>query len=128
VIYFNIYLIILGAIFILGPFLAYYVSQEYKETDEINEKTKEYLLDVGKRTWQFFSDNINETNNFLPPDNYQEDRKEKIAYRTSSTNIGLGLLAVCSAYDLKYISLDKCLELLSKMMQTIAKMPKWEGH
>ena len=86
------------------------------------------MLNIGKKTWQFFEDNINELNNFLPPDNYQEDRKEKIAYRTSSTNIGLGLLTVCSAYDLKYIDLNKCIDLLSKMLQTISKMPKWEGH
>ena len=128
IIYFNIYLIIIGIIFVLGPLLAYAVSQEYKEIDVIGNKEKKYLLDIGERTWQFFSDNINEKNNFLPPDNYQEDRKEIVAYRTSSTNIGLGLLAVCSAYDLGYIDIDKCLDLLSKMLQTIERMPKWEGH
>lgn len=124
----NWYLIVLGIIFLIGPFLAYYISQEYKENENITEKDKKYILDVGQRTWQFFCDNINEKNNFLPPDNYQEDRKEKIAYRTSPTNIGLGLLAVCSAYDLEYIKIDKCLDLLSKMLQTIDRMPKWEGH
>ena len=128
IIYYNIYLIILGTIFLLGPFLAYYISHEYKQVKTVKPKDKEYLLNIGKKTWQFFEDNINELNNFLPPDNYQEDRKEKIAYRTSSTNIGLGLLAVCSAYDLKYIDLNKCIDLLSKMLQTISKMPKWEGH
>lgn len=128
ILYTNIYLLIMGAIFILGPFLAYAVSQEYTDVEKIDSREKEYLLNVGERTWKFFSDNINERNNFLPPDNYQEDRKEQIAYRTSPTNIGLGLLAVCSAYDLKYIELDNCLDLLSKMLQTIDRMPKWEGH
>lgn len=124
----NFYLIILGAIFVAGPFLAYYISQEYKENEKLEKADQDYLLEIGEKTWKFFSDNINEENNFLPPDNYQEDRKEKIAYRTSSTNIGLGLLAVCSAYDLKYIKIDECLELLDKMLQTIDKMQKWEGH
>ena len=46
------------------------------------------------------------------PDNYQEDRKEKIVKRTSSTNLGLSLLAVISSYDLKYESYDKTINLL----------------
>lgn len=124
----NWYLILLGIIFLIGPFLAYYISQEQKEKEKIASQEKEYILEIGKRTWQFFSDSINQENNFLPPDNYQEDRKEKIAHRTSSTNIGLGLLAVVSAYDLKYIKIDKCLEILEKMLQTIEKMQKWDGH
>ena len=37
-------------------------------------------------------------------DNYQEDRIVKIVDRTSSTNIGLEILSVISAYDLKYIN------------------------
>ena len=36
-----------------------------------------------------------EENNFLPPDNYQEDRKEVIAKRTSPTNIGLRYACNC---------------------------------
>ena len=39
-----------------------------------------------------------------------------------------GLLAVCSGYDLGYISLESALSLLEKMMQTIDKLPKWNGH
>ena len=51
-----------------------------------------------------------------------------MANRTSPTNIGLGLLAICSAYDLDYIDLTQCLELLEKSLNTIAKLPKWNGH
>ncbi len=126
--YSNILFIVLGDMFLIGPFLAYYISQEYKEKQDIPEREKKYLTKIGKKTWAFFSDNINETNNFIPPDNYQEDRREKIAHRTSPTNIGLGLLAVCSAYDLGYINLENCLDLLNKMMETIGKLSKWEGH
>ncbi len=66
----------------------------------LNEKDKYYLVEIGRKTWKYFEDNISEYNNFLPPDNYQESRKQKVANRTSPTNIGLGLLAVVSAYDL----------------------------
>ena len=77
----------------------------------IDNKDKEYILEVGKRTWQFFKDNLNEKNNFLMPDNIQEDRKERVANRTSPTNIGLSLLAVISAYDLGYSELSETMNL-----------------
>lgn len=127
-VYLNAFCVVLGTMFLIGPFLAYYISQEYKEKHNVLAREKNYLTRIGKKTWEFFSDNINETNNFIPPDNYQEDRREKIAQRTSPTNIGLGLLAVCSAYDLGYIDLDKCLDFLDKMMETLGKLSKWEGH
>ena len=46
----------------------------------------------------------------------EEERKEKIALRTSPTNIGLGLLAVISSYDLGYETLEETLNLLEKMI------------
>jgi len=125
----NVLLMMLAILWVVTPLVAWYISKEYKkEGYKLDKKEKEYVLEIGKKTWSFFEDNINEENNFLPPDNYQEDRREKVAYRTSPTNIGLGLLAICSAYDLKYINLDKCLELLEKSLNTIAKLPKWNGH
>ena len=83
---------------------------------------------MGKRTWLFFRDHLNERGNYLPPDNYQEDRKEKVAYRTSPTNIGLALLAVMSSYDLKWESVSYVLDLYEKMFNSIEKLPKWNGH
>ena len=75
-----------------------------------------------------FKDNITNKSNYLPPDNYQEDRREKLVYRTSPTNIGLGLLAVVSSYDLGFESLESTIDLLYKMLDTISKMQKWNGH
>ena len=46
---------------------------------------------------------MTKTNNYLPTDNFQSSRRNKIVSRTSSTNIGFGILAIIDAYDLKYI-------------------------
>lgn len=83
---------ITGILWSLAPSLACYISKEIKEKREyekIGKEEKSYISDVGVRTWNFFKDYINEETNFLPPDNYQESREEKIVLRTSSTNIGL---------------------------------------
>lgn len=125
----KIITLIVSITWFIAPYIAYKISKENVEKlEQIKKEDKEYLIKIGEKTWKFFEDNINDKNNYLPPDNYQEDRKQKVAYRTSPTNIGLGLLAIISAYDLKYIEEQKCLELLEKMLFTIEKMPKWNGH
>ena len=71
---------------------------------------------------------MNEENNFLPPDNYQEGRKRLVTKNTSSTNIGLGLLAIISAKDLGFIANDEMLKRLKQSLETIDKLEKWNGH
>ena len=127
--YFVLYII--AIIWLISPFVFYYISKEENKKDvkdEINNNDKEYVYEIGKRTWQYFKDSINKENNYLPPDNYQEDRKNKFVDRTSSTNIGLGLLSVISSYDLGYENLKDTLVLLKNMINTIEKLPKWNGH
>ena len=107
----------------------WYISKESKKCGKhISKQNKEYILELGKNTWEYFNTYMNEENNFLPPDNYQEGRNQEVVNRTSSTNIGLGLLSVVSAYDLKFISLETAINLIEKMMQTIEKLAKWNGH
>ena len=98
IIFGKVSFIFFSIIFIIGPTWAWYISKEYREKEAIEKISNDdrlYILAIGKRTWQYFKDNINEENNFLPPDNYQEDRKEKIAKRTSPTNIGLRITINC---------------------------------
>ena len=85
----NITSLIIGIIWIIAPIIACKISKEETNNQTLGKEDKEYLNKIGEKTWKFFKDNINEKNNFLPPDNYQEDRKDKIAPRTSPTNIGL---------------------------------------
>ncbi len=81
IIFKKVFSVIFGMLWLIAPLIAYWISRENLENtrNELSKDNEEYLLEVGKKTWQYFKDNINEKNNFLPPDNYQEDRKEKIA-------------------------------------------------
>ena len=127
----SIFGIILGILWISAPAVMCYISKESKEEkpiEKLNNQEKEYIKEIGKRTWDFFETYLNEENNYLIPDNYQEDRKEKTVPRTSSTNIGLSLLAIISAYDLKYIEKEKAYTLLKKVIYSIESLPKWNGH
>ncbi len=127
----SIIAIFLGLLWIITPAIMCYISKENEEKKAIEKLTqneKEYILEIGRKTWNFFSKYLNQENNYLIPDNYQEDRKNKIVKRTSSTNIGLSMLAVISANDLGYISLEKTLEILENIIYTIDNLQKWNGH
>ena len=127
----SIIAILLGILWIVTPSIMWYVSRESEEKDPkeiLTPKEQEYILGIGKKTWEFFNRYLNQENNYLIPDNYQEDRKNKIVRRTSSTNIGLSMLAVISAYDLGYIEFDKALEILKNIIYTIDSLQKWNGH
>ena len=128
---YNIFLFVLGILWIITPTVMRYISKKQNKDmaiDYLNNLEKEYLLEIGKKTWTFFKEHITEKSNYLPPDNYQEDRREKIVYRTSPTNIGLGILAVVASYDLGYEKLEDTINLIYKMIDTISKMQKWNGH
>lgn len=120
--------LVISIIWLIAPVISWYISKPIIHTKSISNEDKKYLIEIGRKTWKYFEDNINEYNNFLPPDNYQESRKQKVANRTSPTNIGLGLLAVVSAYDLGYVNKDECIDLIEKILFTIEKLPKWCGH
>lgn len=127
----NVFAVLLGIGWILTPAMMWYVSKKIEKEEAINQlnsEEKAYILEIGKRTWDFFETYLTEENNYLIPDNYQEDRKVKIVPRTSSTNIGLSLLAVISAYDLQYITLEKAIDLLSKIIHSVESLAKWNGH
>lgn len=92
----SIFIFTVSILWIVSPIVMHSISKEIKEKnkfEELADKDKKYILDIGKKTWSFFKENINEKSNFLPPDNYQENRKEKLALRTSPTNIGLRIIS-----------------------------------
>ena len=113
----------------LSPFIAYAISlPEKKGMVTITDKDREFLLDVARKTWSFFDTYMNEDNNFLIPDNFQEGRKNKVTLNTSATNLGLGLLAIVSAKDLNFISADEFLDRILNSLLSISKLEKWNGH
>ena len=127
----NILGIFIGIFWIITPYIMCYISKEIKEKnpkDMLNKEDIDFIKEVGKRTFDFFYDNLTKENNYLIPDNYQENRKNLYVNRTSSTNIGLSLLSIQAGVDLNYISLEEGLELIKNVIETIKKLQKWNGH
>lgn len=130
-IWFKGFLYTISILFLIAPFIMWEISKEKvvtKKIDKLNEEEKNYVKNIADKTWSFFAEYMNKENSFLPPDNFQESRREKIVNRTSSTNIGLGFLTIISAYDLKFITLEKAISNLENSLDTIDKLEKWNGH
>ena len=83
---------------------------------------------VARRTWRFFEEFVSAEDNWLPPDNFQEDPKPVVAHRTSPTNVGLFLLATVAAHDLGYVGTLELVERLELMLDTLQRLPKFRGH
>ena len=127
----NPFVEIVATLWVFAPFVAWYISiDDTKKQDkyELENESRKYLYEIGNKTWNFFRDYLNKQNNYLIPDNFQLGRKQNIVYRTSSTNIGLSILSIISAYDLNYIDIDKCINLLNKVIEKIEILDKWNGH
>src|SRR5204863_4112115 len=96
--------------------------------DGVSETGKLKLRLIARKTWRFFETFVTEDDNWLPPDNYQEEPRAVVAHRTSPTNIGLYLLSVVAARDLGFITLREAVERLAATLDTVERLEKKEGH
>ncbi len=87
-----------------------------------------FLRKAARRTWRFFETFVTAEENWLPPDNYQEHPVERIAHRTSPTNMGLSLLASLSACDFGFITAGKMLRRCNSTLATMLKLERFNGH
>lgn len=116
-------------IWFLSPFTAYYISKDisYKKV-ELPYKDALLLKELSRRTWAYFEDFVNEENNWLAPDNFQEDPPNGLATRTSPTNVGMGLISNIVAYDLGYIGIEENIERLENIVENVEGLTKYKGH
>ncbi len=87
-----------------------------------------YLRQLGRQCYGYFERFATEAENFLPPDNFQEDPRPVIAHRTSPTNIGLALLCSVTAHDLGWAGRIETLERLEATFATLDRLERYNGH
>ena len=119
----------IGALWIVSPYIAYSLSIPYEEDKfELSHGEKTFLRDNTRRIWAYYEDFVNDENNYLAPDNYQEKPYKGIANRTSPTNIGMGLMSNIAAYDLGYLSLGGVIDRIELILEGMRKLDKFKGH
>ncbi len=115
---------------IVAPVFAYLMSRHEALQDALAAAPEDRitLRTTARRTWHFFDTFVGVEDNFLPPDNFQEDPSPVVAHRTSPTNIGLYLLSVASAREFGWISLAQAANRITQTLATLQKMEKVNGH
>jgi cyclic beta-1,2-glucan synthetase len=112
-----------------SPILGWSVSRRtVAEKRELAGDELRFARLVARRTWRFFETFVGVEDNWLPPDNYQEDPVPVVAHRTSPTNIGLLLISTAAAHDLGYIGALELTERGELTFATLAKLPRFHGH
>ncbi len=120
---------VLAAIWILSPLITFWVSRHrFPERRLLTSDDAKFARAVVRRTWRFFETFVGPEDNWLPPDNFQEDPTPIVAHRTSPTNIGLLLLATSSARDLGYVGMLELVERQELTFSTIGKLGRLHGH
>ncbi len=121
-----------GLLYFVYPLISLILSKNIDGGAELkarlSENQKKFLSAHISDMFAFYSDNVNETTNHLPPDNIQLSPVSATAYRTSPTNIGFYLVSLLTARDMKIISTKELAERLSKSIDTIEKLPKYHGN
>lgn len=119
----------ISIIWILSPFIANEISKPLKkERKEISDEDKNFIREVCRRTWAYYEDFVNSENNYLAPDNYQEEPNNGVAYRTSPTNVAMGIMANIVAYDLGYIGIEEVLKRTNATLDSMDTLEKYNGH
>lgn len=119
----------MAIIWVVAPFFMWFISRDIcVECIPVKKEIESDVLRIAKKTWKFFETYLTEEYNYLIPDNYQSNRKEKIDVRTSPTNIGFSITSVISAVELKLIKREAALELLTHIIESVEKLEKWHGH
>jgi cyclic beta-1,2-glucan synthetase len=113
-----------------SPAIAYWISRppSHMEQERLSTDASRSLRSIARQTWRFFTTFVTAAENFLPPDNFQEDPKPVVAHRTSPTNIGLYLLSTLAACDFGWIGTAEASERIEATLNTIARLEQFRGH
>jgi cyclic beta-1,2-glucan synthetase len=116
-------------VWLLSPHVAWWISRPMpRERATLSVEQQARLRRLARRTWLYFERFVGPSDNWLPPDHFQEAPRGSVAHRTSPTNIGLALLSTLAAYDMGYMGLRSLVVQLSDAFDTLDKLERYRGH
>ena len=120
----------LAVIWLISPLIAYWVSKPRPaERKLLNAEDASFARLIARRTWRFFETFVGAEDNWLPPDNFQEDPTPVVAHRTSPTNIGLLLLGHVSQRAISVTSAHSNSSNAEELtFATMDKLGRLHGH
>ena len=117
------------ALWLASPLIAWWLSRPlvHRRASLMPEQTI-FLRRIARKTWGYFEEFVVASDNWLPPDNFQEHPGPAVAHRTSPTNMGLTQLANLAAWDFGYISAGTLIQRTTDAFQSMASLERHQGH
>jgi cyclic beta-1,2-glucan synthetase len=112
---------------ITSPWVVGWLNEAPPDPRALSENDREFLRGTALRTWRFFADHSNAEENWLVPDNVQQD-PPLTAHHISPTNLGLLATADLAALDFGYSTMDEFRMSLGRVLGTAEKLQRYRGH
>ena len=96
--------------------------------EELSAADREYIRERAAESWRYLHDYSTAEDNYLPPDNFQQQPPVGIAHRSSPTNIGFAMAAAVAACDMEIISRGEAAEYIGRVVGSLEKLPRCMGH
>lgn len=117
-----------GFMWLLSPAAAAALALPAFKEVSLSSSDRDFIIKAAGENFKYFTEFSTEADNFLPPDNFQEQPPVGLAHRTSPTNIGLAMTAAVAAADMGHISPGEATAYISRVADTLERMPRCIGH
>lgn len=117
-----------GLMWIVAPVTAFSIALPIEAEHKPAHESRVYLTQCAEDIWGYFEKFCSVEDNYLPPDNFQEQPPVGIAHRTSPTNIGLALCSCLCAMELGIDRNGSAMKIIENAITSLEKLPKYKGH
>lgn len=117
-----------GLLWLVAPVTALSLALPLESEKSIDGDTRRYLTKCAEDIWGYFEKFCSKEDNYLPPDNFQEQPPVGLAHRTSPTNIGLALCSCLCAIELGIDRSGSAITIIENAVSTLEKLSRCKGH
>ena len=117
-----------GLMWLLSPLAAAALALPAHRDTELSGEERAYITAAARESFSYLAEFSSAADNFLPPDNFQEQPPVGVAHRTSPTNIGLALAAAVAAFDLGVTDRESALGYIRRALCSLECLPRLLGH
>ncbi len=117
-----------GLLWLLAPLTAAALALPAHRDTPLSAAERSFLCAAAGESLRYYLSFCTSEDNYLPPDNFQEQPPVGLAHRTSPTNIGMALCSFMAAVDLELLPARDALTAVARMLDSLERMPRHRGH
>ena len=122
----SILAFLFSAVCTIAPAIVRAIDRDAARVRPTDEE-KRLAMKLFSKGWRFFEEQCVDATNYLPPDNLQEYPRKPFSDLTSPTDVGMGLVALVCAHDLRTVGDGEFILRAGKMLASVEGLEKWHG-